>query len=219
MRDTESSGRLGQLDQSLRRRQRRQPHHRTAPQLLPGRTTSRGGEPERGSASPGSADARTAGILRDRAGLLPDSEHETADDRVCPGRLARRPGRVDRREIPLVVRLWWQHRESVHQRRAADQHHAVLGDAVRDVVGADLFRESARSQPASTRPSSHRLRCLPERDQYPAATLGRAAVQPDTLDRDASAVISPPWRNRSSWWRIYGHSSGRCVSSLGIAAE
>ena len=90
------------------------------------------------------AHARAPDVLRERARLLSRSGHQAADARLRARRLARRPGRLDRREVPGVVRLRRQRREEVHEGRTADQRHVVLGDAD-GASSARIYYENQRA--------------------------------------------------------------------------
>src|SRR5207245_1011789 len=52
--------------------------------------------------------------------------HQAADARLRPQRLARRPRRLDRREVPHLERLRRGDRAPLHEGPAVDQHHALL---------------------------------------------------------------------------------------------
>ncbi len=119
-------------------------------------------------------------------GLLPGAEHEAANDRLRVGRFTRGARGVDRREVPVVERQRRQRGEEVHEGRTADQHHALLGHPVGDVVCAHLLREPACETAAGARAGADGVRRVPQGDQHRAAPLGGGAVQPHALDRDAT---------------------------------
>ena len=60
--------------------------------------------------------------------------------RLRAQRLAGGPGGLDRREVPRLVRLQRRPGIGLHARRAAHQHHDLLGDADGDLVGPPLLR-------------------------------------------------------------------------------
>ena len=76
----------------------------------------------------------------------------------------------------------------VHEGRTAHQHHALLGDADRGFVGADLLRKPPRGAVAGGRPA-HRgadgVRGFPQGDHLVAAAMAGRPLQHHALDRDA----------------------------------
>ena len=64
-------------------------------------------------------------------------------------RLAGRSGRLDRRKIPHLERQRRRRRAQLHPRRAADQHHAVLGDRRHRQLVLALLRAPARGLAAA----------------------------------------------------------------------
>ena len=84
--------------------------------------------------------AACSAFRRTRSGLPADPGHQAPDARLRAGGLAGRAGGVDRREVPGVERLRRRRRAQLHQGPAAHQHHAVLGDRHRYLVGAPLTR-------------------------------------------------------------------------------
>ena len=121
-------------------------------------------------------------------GVSADSGHQAADHRHRPQRLARRTGCVDRGEVPDLVRLRRQPRDGVDEGRAAHQHHVVLGDANRGLVGPHLLREppSPGARAAAARRDADGLCGLPEGNYLVAAPVAGAALQHHALDRDAA---------------------------------
>ena len=100
------------------------------------------------------------GADRERNRLQPASGNEAANARLLAERLARRPRRMDRREVPDLVRLGRQRREALHEGRAPHQHHDLLGHRNGAVVRPAVLREPERSGAAGPRRSAVRLRAL-----------------------------------------------------------
>ena len=95
--------------------------------------------------------------------------------------------RVDRREVPELVRLRRQPRDAVQQGRAADDPHHLLGHGDRDLRRPLLLRGPARRQRAGPGPDrgADRLRGVPRRVPVHAAAVARGALQPRPLHDDA----------------------------------
>ena len=136
--------------------------------------------PEELARTPGAA-----GVLRRRARLQQHPGNEAADPRLRPERLAGRAGRLDRGEVPHLVRLRRRRREPVLEGRAADEHHDLLGDPDHHVVDPHLLRVAARDQPAGLRRDAGGRRHLPERAVHPAAGMGGGGIQRDPLGGNA----------------------------------
>src|SRR5579875_2927420 len=121
-------------------------------------------------------------------GLPAHPRDEAADARLRAQRLAGRARGLDRREVPHLERLRRRRRAAVHQGRAAHQRHALLGHRDRHVVVPALLRGDARREvPADRAPrrGADGVRDLPRGDRQTAATLGRARLRRQALDRDA----------------------------------
>ncbi len=110
----------------------------------PGRQRSRGRSHRRREGA-----AQGAPDVPERRDRLPaDPGHQAANHRHRAQRLAGGAGRLDRREVPHLVRLQRQPRDDLHQGRTAHQHHALLGDADGRIVRAHLLREPASHERA-----------------------------------------------------------------------
>ena len=98
-----------------------------------------------------------------------------------------RPCRLDRGEVPHVVRLRRESRNDFHEGRAAHEHHVVLGHGNGGVVGAALLRVEASDQSGQQQEdrSADCLRRLPEGDHRGIAQLIGVALQPGAADRAA----------------------------------
>src|SRR4029450_7023449 len=123
-----------------------------------------------------------------RDGLPVDPGHPPPDPRLRPDRLAGRPGRVDRGEVPRVERLRRRRGAALHQGRAAHQRDDLLGDRQHQRLVLALLRPLPHPVADRRRPAhrgADRLRRLPEGDRAPAPLVGRAHVQHQTLDRHA----------------------------------
>ena len=96
-------------------------------------------------------------------------------------RLADRAGVVDHRQVAVVERPRRRPREGLHERRTADEHHDLLGDQLRDLVGPPLLREPACGRP----PAADLLRRI---SPAPAPGTGDRA---DRMRRVSLAVRSP----------------------------
>ena len=148
-----------------------------------------GGDPNEGLTRGGARAAEgTTGLPGRGDRLSADSGHQAADDWHRVERFAGRPGGVDCREVPHVVRLRREPGHDIHERRAPDEHHALLGDADGGVLCPHLLRESssvgARATPAGG--NADGLRRFPQGDHLVAPPLARAQVQHHALDRDAA---------------------------------
>jgi hypothetical protein len=99
-------------------------------------------------------------------------------------RLARGTGRVDRREVPRLVRLRRRPSKRVHEGSISRQHRPVLvhrarsdrrsGLTTRGCTGPGRFpKADRRGYPPDTR--------VPARDRAPAAVRGRADLTPTSV--------------------------------------
>jgi pimeloyl-ACP methyl ester carboxylesterase len=134
-----------------------------------------------GADSRGAALPRRAEPLPEGGSRLPvDPGDEAADAGLRPERLARRPGGLDRREVPQLDRQRRRPRECRPARRDAREHHLVLGDRGHRLVVLALLRARAPRMAGARRQDGGRadgLRRVPARDPAAAALGGRAAVQ------------------------------------------
>ena len=147
-----------------------------------------------------------------RLGVLEDPGHQAPDHRLRARRLAGRPRRLDRREVPHLERLRRRRRAAVHQGPAARQRDALLAHGHRPLCRAPLLRGRAdragswptagsRSRwgwPRSPRRSSGR----PGAGPRPATTSGAGPKCP-------GVVTSLRSKSPSCWWPTSGSSSGR----------
>ena len=169
-------------------RQRLGARGRTAPQPVHRRAARPRQSDRRRARGRGRADGGARRVL-DRRGarLQPHARHQAADTRLQPQRLAGGARRVDRREVPELVRLRRQPRDALQQGRAADDPHHLLGHGDRDLRRPLLLRGPARRQRA--RPAAHRgadgLRGVSRRVPLHAPPLARGPLQPRPLHDDA----------------------------------
>ena len=91
-------------------------------------------------------------------------------------------------EKPQLVRLQRRPRVDLHTRRAADEHHDLLGDADDHVVNAHVLRVPTYElgDVARAGRSADRRRHLSTGGVFLSAQVGGGAVQPHALDGDAS---------------------------------
>ena len=116
---------------------------------------------------------------REESGVRARAGHETADARRGAQRLARRPARLDRREVPRVERLRRRPRERLHPRPAAHERDALLGHADDHVLGAAVPRGPAgrpARRGAAVRRGSHRRRALSQGGAALPAARGSSGV-------------------------------------------
>src|SRR5262249_38712246 len=91
----------------------------------------------------------------------------------------------DRREVPHLERLRWRRREALHEGRALDEHHVLLGDRDAELVLPSVLRDHARREvPPDRLPRrrADRVRDLPEGDRASAPQVGREHVPRRALD-------------------------------------
>ena len=149
-------------------------------------------------------------------GLLDAAVDPTADARVRPRRLARRPGRVDRREVLGVDRLRRPSRERRSPRdELLDNVMLYWLPGSRRVVGPPLLGELQRFARRSTRstvPVGHVD--LPEGDHPRRHAGGPSAGSPTSAIGTSStgAATSPPSSSRR-------RSSTRCRARVPRSAE
>src|SRR5690606_20810596 len=121
--------------------------------------------------------------------LPADPGHQAPDAGLRAQRLAGRTRGVDRREVPHLERLRRRRREALHEGRAADERHDLLGDPVDHLVDAPLLRDDALGSLRSgerTGRGADRLRDLSEGALPRAARVGRARLQRAALDAHAA---------------------------------
>ena len=129
------------------------------------------------------AQARSATEL----GYFQIQSTQTDDARLRLERLAGRTRGVDRREVSRLVGFRWGRREEIHEGRAADERHDLLGDRERAVIGASLLREPGGHRSAGPSRGPVRVRALSARDVRDRADeVDRGAVQPAAVDRHAA---------------------------------
>jgi pimeloyl-ACP methyl ester carboxylesterase len=129
-------------------------------------------------ASPTPEEAGTRALPEGEHRLSVDPGHAPPDAGRRPDRFARRAGRLDRGEVPRLVRLRWRRRIRVQPRRVAGQHNVVLGDGSDRLVILALLCPHARplAHPRGRGPGAHRLLPVPVRDPATAAFRGGAVV-------------------------------------------
>ena len=115
-------------------------------------------------------------------GLLQGAVDPPPDPRLRPRRLARRPVRLDRREVLGLDRLRRPPRERPDPRRAARQRDALLAARHRRLVGPPLLGEHPPGQPVDLRPAGDTLdipagcSIFPKETPAPLPSLGRPAL-------------------------------------------
>src|SRR4051794_13020209 len=164
-----------------------------------------------GRSDPGGAPLpRRARDVPERGNRLPvDPGHAAADPGVRADRFARGPRRLDRREVPRLVRLRRRRRDRVQQGPDPGQHRALLVHRRHRLVVLAVLRAPARAVADSGRSHGRRadgLRRVPARDPAPAALAGGTDVHRyPTLERDAARR---PFRSYGAAGRAGGGGAG-----------
>ena len=119
--------------------------------------------------------------------LSVDPGHAAADAELRPDRLAGRPGGVDHREVPRLVRLRRRRGERVHAAISCWRTSASTGSPARSVrrsfritsacTGRGRSRRAARS-PCRPATASSRARSCARRDRWPSAPTPTSAAGP-----------------------------------------
>ena len=140
--------------------------------------------------------------------------------RLLARRLTLRSVRMDRREVHRVDRLRRRRRTRVHERPVAHQHHRLLGDGNRDVVGSALLRDAtgrALRDPVGIRGRAHRCRELPGRGHPNPAVRGPStATTSPTGPSSPTAGTSRRCRCPTSSWPTSGSSSAPSGSARAV---
>ena len=143
-----------------------------------------------------------------------DPGHAAADARLRPHRFAGRPRRVDRREVPRLVRLRRRRGERVLAGPPARQHQPVLVHRRDRLLVLAVLRAHARAVADSARAASacrwatprSRARSCARRARWPSAMLHR---HPPLDRRCRAAATSRRWSSPRRWRGRSSSSSGR----------
>src|SRR3954447_4220649 len=171
-----------------------------------------------GRSDPGGAPLpRRARDLPEGGDRLPvDPRHAAADPGVRADRFARGPRRLDRREVPDLVRLRRRRRDRVQQGPDAGQHRALLVHRRHRLVVLSVLRAPARAVADSGRSHGRRadgLRRVPARDPAAAALVGGTDVhRHPALERDAARR---PFRGDGAAGRAGGGGAGVLPAAAG----
>ena len=146
-------------------------------------------------------------------GLPVDPGHAAADARLRPHRLAGRPRRVDRREVPHLVRLRRRRGERVLARSPAREHQPVLVHRSDRLLVLALLRAACTGRGRSAKAASARRWATPPSRARSSARRARwlrggtrtSAAGP----RCRAAAISRRWSSPRRWRGRSSSSSGR----------
>ena len=123
--------------------------------------------------------------LAGRGRLLAYPRHQASDAGLRPERLTGRAGELDRGEVPELERLRRRRRVPVHQGRAADHSHHLLGHPDHQLRHPPLLRNAPQTLgpgPRRRHQGTYRSRRIPGRDQPPSQGMGGAVVQRAAMD-------------------------------------
>ena len=163
---------------------------------------------------------RRAGVLPGVGlGVLEATVDAAAVDRIWARRLAGGASCVDPREVLGLDGLRWPSGERAHPRRAARQHHAVLDQRQRSVVGAaSTGRASAEVPDPRPSPSRRDSPCTRRRSCRPYGLGSRIPSPTSGTGRNSRrAVTSLPSRCPTSTSTTFAPASASSAEAVGSA--